>query len=46
MHRFAIAPAIATEMTSFEGDGLIKTGAMTRLYLFGPLDARQGRFVS
>jgi hypothetical protein len=44
VHHFAI-----TKMdvgTVFEGDGLVTSGALTRLYVFGPLDALQGRFVS
>jgi hypothetical protein len=27
-------------------DGLVTSGALTRLYVFGPLDALQSRFVS
>jgi hypothetical protein len=44
VHHFAI-----TKMdggTLFEGDGLVTSGALTRLYVFGSLDALQGRFVS
>ncbi|HSY39441.1 MAG TPA: hypothetical protein VLA79_07930, partial [Polyangia bacterium] len=44
VHHFAM-----TEVgggTVFEGDGLVTSGALTRLYVFGPLDALQGRFVS
>ena len=44
IHHFAM-----TEVgggTVFEGDGQVTSGALTRLYLFGPLDALQGRFVS
>jgi hypothetical protein len=44
VHHFAI-----TQMdggTVFEGDGLVTSGALTRLYVFGPLNALQGRFVS
>ena len=44
VHHFAM-----TEVgggTVFEGDGLVTSGALTRLYVFGPLGALQGRFVS
>jgi hypothetical protein len=44
VHHFAM-----TEVgggTVFEGEGQVTSGALTRLYVFGPLDALQGRFVS
>jgi len=44
VHHFAM-----TEVgrgTVFEGDAQVTRGALTRLYVFGPLDALQGRFVS
>lgn len=44
VHHFAITGMDGE--TVFEGDGHVTSGALTRLYLFGPLDALQGRFVS
>jgi hypothetical protein len=44
-HHFAIAEA-GGGATIFAGDGDIPAGSLTRLYLFGPSGALQGRFVS
>jgi hypothetical protein len=44
MHHFEIAASGAPAI--FAGDGPIVGGAVNRLYLFGPLDALQGRFTS
>jgi len=44
IHHFAIAQVGGG--TLFEGDGPIDSGQTTRLYVFGPLDALQGRFVT
>ncbi len=44
MHHFEIAAAGAPAI--FAGDGPIVGGAVNRLYLFGALDALQGRFTS
>jgi hypothetical protein len=45
MHHFEIAVA-GGGATVFSGEGEILPGSTTRLYLFGPRGARQGRFVS
>jgi len=44
-HHFAIAAAGGSPVI-FAGDAEILPGSMTRLYVFGPAGARQGRFVS
>jgi len=44
-HHFAIAPA-GGGPEIFAGDAEIAPGSTTRLYVFGPAGARQGRFVS
>jgi len=44
-HHFAIAAAGGSPVI-FAGDAEILPGSMTRLYVFGPIGARQGRFVS
>jgi hypothetical protein len=44
LHHFEVAAVGGA--TLFAGDGQIASGAMTTLYLFGALDALQGRFVS
>ena len=44
VHHFELAASGAASV--FSGDGSIVRGAVNRLYVFGPLDARQGRFTS
>jgi hypothetical protein len=44
LHHFAINEVGGK--TIFAGDGQITSGSLTRLYLYGPLNALQGRFVS
>ena len=44
VHHFAITKMDGR--TVFEGDGLVTSGALARLYVFGPPDALKGRFVS
>lgn len=44
MHHFELAASGAP--SAFSGDGPIVSGAVNRLYVFGPLEARQGRFTS
>ena len=44
IHHFEFGASEAAAI--FAGDGSIVAGAVNRLYLFGPLDALQGRFTS
>ena len=44
MHHFEVAAPSGRRV--FSSDGPIVAGAINRLYLFGPLDALQARFVS